>query len=520
MLMSSALRRAFDDPGARRVELLTLSPIENIADPRRHLARDAMALCVASDRGVEASGIPFWPLLGGWIQAEQRLSFAERRAEIGQAEALVVGEAPTRDLFERYGRRLYYRLDLWSDGVPLEESYPLMAGPVADISQNTSVGGVRLSLADGDILRNVRYPSDTISLANFPDAPNDVVDVDVATHVIGPFPERLPCIPISADYSRFFVCRPFTDRTPTRVYAGGTLIAGWHVRRGVAVQDRWDYQELVLDEPVQNYGSLGGVYCSGGVGDTSDNAIALLLAAAGVSVDRRTQSIIRSLSADFPMSVLVNAQADAMEIVRQRLVPQTPYALTLHRGQVVMVPLEPGRFVQDVEVGGDLIGRTVTEATQTPLSGVFNAIEIRCSRDYYGVANSGSQPLMRVVRDAHHGPLGIRRLLASSEGRYGRRALVVDAADLAVYTDATGLPVRCPGAERLADLLATLHAFSHRQCEYISTWSWGVRAELGMAACVTDPIEGYVRTPVRVVGIRYTAAAPIVTLETIDAWGG
>lgn len=505
-------------------------------DSRHHLALEPGSFTFCSHRDVHVTDsrtmhtIPFWPWLQSWPTVSYRFAPQDRRAEIANTQIQVLAGAKLTEALRDAGggQKATVRVDLWSPGprrsaaITLENVIPLMAGRVTGISDGTRrTGPVTLTVTDGDPDNQVQFPNEVITHVDFPDAPTIVVDGEHVRTIIGPFPNRIFCPQIDRARRRFLIAGHLLVSSPTAVQKGGIDVppSSWRILTDSRATSRAPYALIEFNAPIDeiSLGITDTVTCSGGVGRTDTNVVAFLANIASLRLTSRAKALLPQFDRDFPLGLEFSSPANVLDLLRSRIFPQTGYAVSFRRNELDIIPLLGNAAETRLGVGTGLLFRIGDQDAETPLDSVFNAFEIRCGRDS-GATSAGPVPLMRIRRDADQGPPAIQALLRRSQAApWGRRFLSVDANDLAVQLDSNFNAVACPGGERLADLLAQLHAFAHQTYTYLATWPVGMALDLNDRVLLTDEDEGLDDAPTRVVQMQYTANGPQVTLQSEDA---
>ena len=489
-----------------------------------HLALQPGALRYATNLGayvLSASGrtVPFLPYLTTWPAIAQTLAIQDRTAEMAEPSFEILASsglaATLRDRGGALG--LTARVDLWCRRTTLEQSIPLLAGVVTDAKVDRRTSGVTLTIADGDPNRAIPWPPGPITLADFPEAPDSVIDVESRTTVSGGDPDNLQwinCIQIDREGRRFYVCDPAGTSGPTIVEKDGEAIeTGWHVEvRETSGPSLFEYREIVFDSPVSDLanGINPWIRAYGVIGITNVDPISFYAQVAGLPLSPQAQASLADYFADPRMRLqIVNDQSgNALDIIRTRLVPQTPFAWTQHLGQADLIDLRTPASGYKMGIGNGLLFRTTVQAAQTPSESVFNAFELLCGE-------AGSQ--YRIRRDKNYASAAIASLLTRSEqANGGRRFLQVPLPDVTVQMDENLSPIGCVAGEALADMYARLHAVSHVSHTYQATWLDGLQAELGDYVLLTDSDEDYDDQPTVIVGRAITATGPQLTFAMVE----
>ena len=503
------------------------------SDPDKpHLALQPDSYTFCSHETVEVTDTrsgrtkPFWPWLQNWPTVTYSFAPEDRRAEISNTSLSVLADAGLTAALRDVGgeQRATVRIDLWAKGIPLKNVFPLTAGIVTGMSDGERrAGPLTLTMTDGDPERQVQYPNDAMSLSEFPGAPYTVIENEYVPIIVGPFPQRHHCPQMDDTRRRFLIAGHALTQKPTAVQKGGTTVtSGWQVLPGKTATKQRDitYIEFTAKVDEISAGVTDEVTCSGGVGRVDKNIVALLCEIAGFRLSRRAQALLPQFDRDFPLSLEFSSPANVLDLLRQRILPQTGYVAYFRRNELDLIPLLGTVGETRLGVGKGLLFRVPGQDGSTPLSSVFNVIEVRCGRDMFA-SSSSPVPLIRIRRDYNEGSPDIRALLDKSQASaWGRRELP-DAGknfnDLAVLIDSNGNPTSCPGGQRIADLLARLHAFPHRTFSYATTWPMGMSVDLNDRVLLTDPDENLADEPTRVVQVAYGPTGTTVQFQTEDA---
>lgn len=504
---------------SRKVQLLTLNLYG--ADPHGppHLALVPGSFCFATDFDVHISSdygtLPFLPLMAEWAPVSRKLVPQERRAETSTARPKVMYYEPFVEALSKRGsvHGVTARIDLWTDGIPIEHVFPRIAGRVTGVDPGpTAKSPMTLSVADGEPDRVVSYPGGTITREDFPDAPKTVVDVTARQTIVGFGPDFLRCIPIDNEGRRFYVADPPYTQQP-RVERGGVQIFSGVRLETATTPTGWRYTQIVFDEPVGQYieGESAEVTVSGGVGVTESGAIDFLLNQAGVLPSPGTRAALDQIRASMDLTGLMSAtDASVLQLVRKRFVPQTPYAFTLHRDRAELIDLRADRVARiSLGVGTGLMFRMPEQGRPADTDSIYNVFEVQCGRN-----DLSGLPMCRIIRDRYNGTPSQRARCGRSEDQHGRRELEIPAHDLAVQTAPSGAVLGSIAGEALAGLAVELHTPAWQHQRYLADWVCGLALELGMQVDLTDAENGFDETASTVVQIDDTPTGPVVALQT------
>lgn len=525
MQLSPEWKRALRSP-ASPILLVTFVFDEAALFAEPHPAATPRALRAATSTVVvshASSGrtFPFPGTVLGWPSLLREITPEERRAPVASTQLALTAAAafPREAVGPNSPPSVWCRIDVYLPGMDLVDAMPWMAGPVTAASEEDRRGGVRLTVEDGNTLRSIQFPAGqlTVEIGDFPDAPDMVLGQARRQMIFGPFPYPIPCIPISKDGRRWYLCEPAVDAIPTSIQIGGVEVAEADrpiVSVGRLASDpSQTFTELVFPESVANLGLYGNVTASGGVGLPVDSApITLLRDIGGYALSPRAERDLLRVAQDFNFSVFQNKQAPVLELVRDRILPQTDLMLTLHLNRVETYRLgsTDGRRVR-LALGEGLVAFVPQPREQGTSETAYNAIEVKFRRNILLVSPTGTLTRDAIVVDASYGgPIG--DLLARSEKRYGRRPLTIEAPDIVDETT-SGVP---ESIVALAELTAVLAAFPPRPITYDATWEVGLSLDLNAEAELTDPAQGLDATPVRVVRIELLPTGPRLTFSTED----
>jgi len=523
--LSAAWKRALRDQAARYVLLCTIDPAgRDPADDRHHLALEPGVLRVATDAGAHPDAgsryLPFWPYLTAWPPIVERLSLQERRAEIGQVQLRIGGDSGVSGVLARFGsgQAGTVRLDLWTPGLTLAEALPLFGGPITNLTAGVYDDGISITAAGGDVA-NTATLGGPIEREDFPDAPLDVIGVAQRQTILGPFPERVVAHQIDAEGREFYLCDPPCTSTPDRVFRGGGDITDLSTTVTDTTATGWQYSKIILSEPIEQRieGTTQEVAASGGVGVVRNNAIEYLLSdVAGVRLTPRARLAVATLARDFPMSVIATSTGSALDIVRQQLIPQTRFAFSMRRGMADLIDLLRPCSNITASVGSNLLFRVRTDDSVDTIDSVYNDFVILCGRDVQGSTSNTPAFIVAVRLSADTAPADLVDVLRKSEALAGKRAVTVEAYDLAVAYDDSGNPVDCPAGKTLALTMAELHALPRRTRTYATTWEFGLVTELGDCIRLTDPTEGLTAAEQTIVGREITSTGVRLTMSGVQ----
>lgn len=449
---------------------------------------------------------PFWPTMD-WADAAREWSPQERRAPVAstQIRLSALAQFPHDAIRPGLPPSVYGRLDLWTPGVSLEQTIPLLAGPISSATNDRPTGGIRITLDDGDTERHVQYPPGdaTISLDDFPDAPDMVVGTARRQTIFGPFPDPIPAIQISKDGRRWYLCEPACVAAPYTFQIGGVEVGSLDrpsVRTARLASDpSRTYTEIVFPDGAGQSALQGWVTAGGGIGLATDSIpLTLLRDIGGYRIGAQAERDLLRVAGQFDFTVLLRNSGNVYEVVRDRILPQTDLVLTQHLNEITTLQLNGLTSDGRLAVGQGIWQRVDQEQSRATSDDVWNVIEVLYRRSYLSV--DPNSPLTRsayVVDSDYGGPIG--SLLAESQRLYGRRELRIEAADL-ITGPHGGLPL---GVVRLAETTATLSAMPARPVVYDLTWQAGLSLDLNDRRQITDSVLGYAGQPMRLTAMQY-----------------
>ena len=517
--LSAAWRRALTNPRARKVLLATISPNGFEANGRRHLGYEPHVIRAATDAQVHVPSdlgpLPYFPTLLTWPALTRTLSIRERRWEIAEVTLSIARGAALagRLLDAGGGYHATVRLDLWSDGIALDDTLLLFAGPVREVPKvNDRAESVQVVATEGDPSITATWADGTITPAEFPDAP-DALQGFGLNYILGTFSQPVPCPQIDAKGLRFVICAGTLNEPPTTVARNGVPITmTWSVVNELTPAKR-PVSVLVLKEPANTIGDGGFVTdeitCAGGVGIGGKHPARMLLEdVCGLTLTARARTLLDATP--FDLELLANVTGDALKLVRERVLPQTNLMFGFEHGQVDLIPLGPTLSRRALRLGAGLRYRPREQPTETLESAIANQIVVQCGRAVYGGVQTS------VVRSAARSVGTLRRRLQQSLDRYGAKPLVYDAPDLPLVQRAAALS--CPLGEVLASHVAACYALPATPHRYAAEWLDGMTLELADGAQLTDADQQLDAVDLRVSGWELPGPeGPVLTMEA-DPW--
>ncbi|MGD0950033.1 MAG: hypothetical protein ABSA52_21730 [Candidatus Binatia bacterium] len=544
--MNSLWRTALGQDQQKQI-LFTLSFAREdpVASPHMALAANSWCMSTGVAHVVDLrSGRrkPFWPWLGAWPEITTTLRPQDHAATTADVQVQILADSGLAAYLRDHGgaQGATVRLDLWCPGIDLANVWPRFAGVVTACHIDRRTSSVTLTLSDGDPDVVQTWPPGPIVSDNFRQAPNWVLNGTSRQTVLGPGPVGVSCIQIDATGNLFYVADPPYSQWPSgpnAVQVGGApyksgFSFSTEMTPGTSTWPGFKYTQLALKTAAPQTGlQTAMVTVSGGVGydPAIRDAISFLLWKGGFDLSPRAQALLADYARatyGAPLSVLANLSGSVLDIVRQQLVPQTPFAFRLHRTQADLIDLRATGPQRRVTLGAQLVVRLSDQQDETQNLSIFNATSILCGLDEFASSISGAQyPLFRIPRNSSDAntPLNIRALCKKSEGVYGNRFLDTPAGaggysapDLAVLFDANGVAYDSPAGRILGDLVIQLCAMAHHPHSYQATWLDGYGFDLGDRVLLNDANESLVDEPCVVVQITESVTGPQITFQTED----
>lgn len=527
--MSLGLRYRLDRPGQTPTILLSLAFEGRHARlPTKHLALAPNAWLAATSHAnvpapVHGGYLPFVGAITEWPLVRRRVSPRDRRAEIATVSVAVLPIGPFASLADslRIGDLAGVgRLDLWAPGCDLSEAKPLIAG-LFSVTDRTESGAFTVELTERGYESDSVFPGGaSLTRDEFGDSmPDGVAGFAKRSLVLGPFPERLSCVPLNGSFpdlrgaTQFYVAEPAVQSPPTSVQIGGYPIPMTGIRfvSDRTVSARQSYTRMVLPRPANEYGSSStDVSCSGGVGLVHTDPVSDLLAIAGYAVTAETRLKVQAATRrGMNMSVFVSGlKGSIWELVAARLAPQLGLMLTSHLGKVTAYDVKHPTSFRRLERGAEIVDGALGKPATADASKIVNAIEMEFGRDVYAssgltVISPTGNPLVRATSSS---PGVAGRKLLASEMRYGRRPQTIQAADI----------VTLEGARYLAEeVLAPVLSIAGQQYKYWMTWGAGLDLDFDTGLEIVDPVYG-ATIRARILELSYPPGGVSVLCESIE----
>ncbi len=210
---------------------------------------------------------------------------------------------------------------------------------------------------------------------------------------------------------------------------------------------------------------------------------------------------------DFSLSVYSNAIDTVLAIVKDRLIPQTPFIFTFRQGRVELFELRGNETGLELGVGYGLYGRDSTADGRTSADTVWNALDTGYHRNVFtnGIVNTTQRSYLL---DKNTATGDLKRLLEESESNYGRRYLKMDAPDVVVADGEVPPILRTISADFLR-----LAAQQHRVFTYTAPHYPLLCVPENSIFRVSDPDTGLDRVKVRMVKRQISPLQLKVTLQ-------
>lgn len=452
--------------------------------------------------------VSFSPGLIEPVSLTRSISRIDARAEIASANLHLWGVSFTNKAFyDSGGSGWRVRIDYGYDGASLSELVPIFDGYIDEINITPGVHDIlRITAVEGLGKVGIEFPGAKFSFAEFPHAPHWVVDSLARTVIIGPVPEMVMCVPISADGRTYYICEPPLTIPPRAVYVGHTRTQNYKIETFRTAVTGVPFSAVVFPKPVydvtREFSTIVSV--SGGYGVSYTDPVSFLASYIGLQLSGRAKYLSSLLKGDFPLSIMVNESTDVLSLIMERIMRQTPYLATFFLSMLDVIDLsytDLNMPVMDLSYGSGLVGYASDSSKSSSFGSVVNSVEIKAGMTHYGNGSS-SLPIMRILFDAYNGPREIRAIAAASQAIYGRRFLSVDAPDLYVEVNESGIPIRSKSAEKLAAFIIRSRAFQAVTYSYFVNSYVAFRSRLGDMFLLTDEFLGLRRQPVMLSGIN------------------
>lgn len=508
-MLTASWQQRLASPRTRKVLLCTILPAwaGDTLSLREHIALEPSAFRFSTHQNAIVDGIPFWPQMVDWPTLSSEVDPLERAAPTGSTSVrfLPGTDLPTKIVSEGGPQNGFMAIDLWTDGLSLDEVEPLHFGPITGRTQDRQNGAVTVDSIDGDALRKVEFLGEriTLDLDNFPHLPPNAIGSGRRQTVIGPLTQLMPAFQVDQSGHRFYVCDPPLRSGPWQVYVGGELVPS----------NEWLLQTEMLPAASRpatfiqfktaralDYG-VGGVFVNKGEGLPVNGIVELLLEEMGrYAISETMRDKLRS-SLPLDLSLFANASGDIWTITQERVIKQTSWFMGFRRSRAELYDLIHRHEGFDLCVGNGLIGRTAEQSDDTPDSQIINALEVAYLRDLSNPSAAITRAAVLVDRYSSGSALSLR--LEESEGRFGRRFQRYPAADL--LTEAS--------ARRLAEDELWLHALPAKHHRYLTEWWAAIATHENQAVLLTDATEGLDQQPARCVRREWLPAGPVLTFR-------
>ena len=518
MYCSAAWRIRLASPAARKVLLVTLFPrIGRSPETTRHPAYTAEALRFATHPDVTIAERPFWPLLASWPVVERSITPHLRQAPVAETTVEFLSTARVPTTIAAMGDRYHphCRIDLWSDGLTLDETLPLLEGPILDAETNRLGAITALRVADGSPANAALWPpgGQAITLEEFPDLPRDTFEHGKRQILFGPLQTALPAFQIDTEGFQFYIAdaggyTPPFQSVPSRVWVGATEVAAkeWAITTRETAATRMPYTHLqFLKKPAQDWGA-GGVLVEGGMGYRPGNTFDFLLKdIGGFGFQPFAQAMTRT-DPFWNMSVYQNTSGSVIEIVRDRLCRQIDLLMGFHLNRIECYRLLGPMPLVTMALGSELRDRLAEQPGITNQDDIRNVIAVAYRRDPSRTSLTPVTNALLTVDEQSGG--AIARHLTESQRLFGRRYIQLDAADLLTAEQAWSL----------GSLEALLLGLPHQRHAYSATWLDGMTTNLNWRARLVDEREG-IDCPCRVIGQRVLPSGPELIFQSEDLPG-
>jgi hypothetical protein len=498
----------------------------------QHPATLSSSILIASGDGVAVEGDGgkeyfFKPCLLSNPEVQYSFSPQGKSSETQEVEIVIGRDSgfPFRILDNLGTLSLSLRVDSHIIGTPLSSAIPLFWGQVTSASYDRATNELKLQAKDGEPFREVRFANtEPITRAEFPDIPVTSDGRFNRQVALGEINYPILCPQIDNGTRFYILDGKISPNPPAHPFPFSVQVNGEDKSQNDS-EYAWDIVEEIVPSPIltslENRDimstiqfhkqipnlELPFVTCSGFNGLSKDKQIILtLLDYAQYPVSIGARQILQNLP--FDMSFFQNAQGNVLELVRDRLFPQTPYIMGFRNGEVVIFRMEGEDTGYKVGVGNGLIGR-IDDEEDTPIDQVYNAIEIRYFRNIYTQKEFEASRLSYIL-DSDRANSGLQGVLKQSEAAYGRRYVQMEFADIVVNSQSGPPPIIPYFAENYLRLACKQHKKMSYLCEGWLAYSLIENSILYL----TDEDRGMVDQKVRVIGRKVAPTLCSITFQT------
>jgi hypothetical protein len=322
---------------------------------------------------------------------------------------------------------------------------------------------------------------------------------------------------VTTEGQRFYLCEPPVTIAPTEYLLGGITVEKdlfpSVVTRELPASPRSFYSELVFPRPIDPLAGAERIYASGGRGLSPTSVLRVLIeGVAGLKIADSAQATLSMLDRSIDFAVFLDASGDAMDLVTDRLLPQTNVTAYSKMGEIDLIDFVAPGSDRLLRIGRGILYRLRNQRDKlSSLGDVYNIIEV----SYRATSSRTARAPAKFLLDHRYpGPLG--RLSARSQKTYGPRILQVAAEDLPsadTVGDEGGHPVPVVG---LAEGVLLSTAMQHRSETYQMTWAEGAMISRNTRRIIDDPEAGLPSVGCRAVDIEIHSFGPQVTFQTED----
>ena len=400
------------------------------------------------------------------------------------------------------------RIDLWIPGMKLEDIIRYFWGQVTASSFDRITQGISLTAQDGDPFREIKYPPGDIKLDidEFTDIPLNVAGRFNRTIYLGPtnFPTLCPQVSDDTFYVADQEIAPHSieNDNPFSVQVNGENVASDDQAQGWEVEYRTPVSHILSALEVPGQMSLikfknalnlelPFITCSGFDDGflSKDNPILILLRDYGkYHLSPESLQILKTLN--FDLSVLNNVSDSILNIVKNRLLPQTPYMMGFRNGFLELFHLGGIQTSIELGLGYGLYDKLEETIGETDANQVYNAIKIGYHRNIHS-QNELDLTLHAYLLDSQRATGSLKDLLLASEKRYDRRYLDLDFPDMT--SNGIDVPHMIP---IIGELILRLSAFQHQVYTYRAPWFPGIMLDVNHIIYLNDALRNIIHQPV------------------------
>lgn len=409
---------------------------------------NGLRLDVPSARG----DICFLPIIANDFEIREAIDPIKRAFEMATLELDFLPNAPfpTRFRTNMPATRLSIRVDYWTEGMTLEESFPLFWGWADPTEYDPESGHLKIQARDSFPDREVEFPpsAGTINEELFPQIPRTISGIYGRQIIVGPFNYPIVCPQIDETRKRFYIADiPIQTSGNFIVEDAGNILSsnqynikfmGYPLPKGSGIDIQYGYSYIELNEPAE--APMGYIVCSNGLGIMSSRPLLFFLDFGKYKISDNTRQVLGEYPQE--MSVINSARDTVMKLIMDRLILQTPYILYFQHGIGRLTMLSGMPTGLHLGIGYGLSSYAGGPIEKTSPDTIVNALEIMYKRNIFSTKDISAAQLSYVM-DRHRCPdADLANKLELSESQYGRRYTQMQFADIIAHDK--NVPINIP----------------------------------------------------------------------------